>query len=686
MSFESAGSDGVNVYASSSMTSAGSYVPLNRHPDECYGSSACAMPSFADERFAQQHLEMQPDQTVAAPNTTSPTLAWRQGVTASNSSSSSERSRIGEGRPASPKHRRRPAALRFTPLALASLQATANAIANDRSSPIITDGAGEHSPPFSYPQNLPSTASPKGPFAMQHRRAVSHMAERGNSGILFNAAKNSPREVEERIRSFLRSQGPDSASLSNPNVSKTEATSPKRPDHTQLKSFTPSLERQFGKLQSESALDGLFAARDHGQTRREYEQLLPGIRPASRTANAFSSAITPMAVPELHRGFMPDIQQSAANTDPDPIYQMGPTDTLRVTQTPLMPRNDLPLQFSALHQSNDLTGEIAGTSSDPQSGHPPLASERWLPANSTVERPFAASDEATFDSNGFRTVSAGMPEYTHGRRHTWTSAFDRPIISSPQLNGSDMTSEIYPWFRRMPFSSPVSASQMHSPDTGISRSLFAPNYKDSQDFASALPESSSALTGLFSGFPSHSLYSPSSLDAESVSSLASPSQDRHSCNWSDAGEAGSNSHGSTYSSPRETNPSEWWRTLDPEKELQKLLPKTKSKALDKPNANYVTLLRLCILTSPRKRLTLSELYSSLETHWPFFRHVASPASVRNSIRNALSLNQAFRSIPRERDDESGKGGYWMVDENVEPLTIRKKKGSGSRKKVAAKST
>lgn len=116
---------------------------------------------------------------------------------------------------------------------------------------------------------------------------------------------------------------------------------------------------------------------------------------------------------------------------------------------------------------------------------------------------------------------------------------------------------------------------------------------------------------------------------------------------------------------------DWWKIRDPVRELEALLPRDENYS-QRPRVPWVRLLRLLILTAPGKRLALPDIYLTLQHHWPYFRQSDHGRSAKNSIRNVLSLNTAFRCIPRSAaGGDEGKGGFWVVQEDVKPSTVRR---------------
>lgn len=84
----------------------------------------------------------------------------------------------------------------------------------------------------------------------------------------------------------------------------------------------------------------------------------------------------------------------------------------------------------------------------------------------------------------------------------------------------------------------------------------------------------------------------------------------------------------------------------------------RANEIGKPSKSYAGLIAEAIETGPEKRLTLSAIYSYLTEHYEYFRYAKN--GWQNSIRHNLSLNKAFKKVPRD-DEGPGKGMFWVLD-------------------------
>ncbi|CAF0887971.1 unnamed protein product [Brachionus calyciflorus] len=75
----------------------------------------------------------------------------------------------------------------------------------------------------------------------------------------------------------------------------------------------------------------------------------------------------------------------------------------------------------------------------------------------------------------------------------------------------------------------------------------------------------------------------------------------------------------------------------------------------KPTHSYIGLIALAILSTPEKKLVLSDIYQWILDNYSYFHTRGS--GWRNSIRHNLSLNDCFMKSGRS---SNGKGHYWTI--------------------------
>ncbi|XP_048865488.1 forkhead box protein M1 [Brienomyrus brachyistius] len=100
---------------------------------------------------------------------------------------------------------------------------------------------------------------------------------------------------------------------------------------------------------------------------------------------------------------------------------------------------------------------------------------------------------------------------------------------------------------------------------------------------------------------------------------------------------------------REFNP----KLLQPPGEV--VLPTTKDQLLERPPYSYMAMIQFAINSKKNRKMTLKEIYTWIEDHFPYFRNVAKPGW-KNSIRHNLSLHDMFI---RETTND-GKISYWTI--------------------------
>lgn len=125
----------------------------------------------------------------------------------------------------------------------------------------------------------------------------------------------------------------------------------------------------------------------------------------------------------------------------------------------------------------------------------------------------------------------------------------------------------------------------------------------------------------------------------------------------------------------------------------------------RPQHTLPVILRCAILGSPKRRLTIREIYAAMEKKYPYYK-TAGPAwkvcplpcppysrepispplfpLSKQSVRHHLSLNRLFERQPRPATDP-GFGSYWTVNLDAPPGTKRPRK-RGRAKEAQAQAT
>ena len=91
---------------------------------------------------------------------------------------------------------------------------------------------------------------------------------------------------------------------------------------------------------------------------------------------------------------------------------------------------------------------------------------------------------------------------------------------------------------------------------------------------------------------------------------------------------------------------------------QKIEEKEKEEDDEKPVDSYALMIYKALEESTNGRLTLAEIYSWIESQYPYYQ--TADQVWKNSIRHNLSLNPTFKKIPRPANSK-GKGGFWAID-------------------------
>ncbi|XP_064885339.1 forkhead box protein M1 isoform X3 [Columba livia] len=84
-------------------------------------------------------------------------------------------------------------------------------------------------------------------------------------------------------------------------------------------------------------------------------------------------------------------------------------------------------------------------------------------------------------------------------------------------------------------------------------------------------------------------------------------------------------------------------------------PPWQGSVSERPPYSYMAMIQFAINSTEKKRMTLKDIYTWIEDHFPYFKHVAKPGW-KNSIRHNLSLHDMF---VRETS-ASGKISFWTI--------------------------
>merc|ERR1712131_242898 len=82
--------------------------------------------------------------------------------------------------------------------------------------------------------------------------------------------------------------------------------------------------------------------------------------------------------------------------------------------------------------------------------------------------------------------------------------------------------------------------------------------------------------------------------------------------------------------------------------------------------SYAELITQAISSSPKKKMTLNQIYDWLTNNIQYFSertNTEKSAGWKNSIRHNLSLHQKFKKVPNE---SSGKSSWWVLDLEASP--------------------
>ncbi|KAN0063307.1 hypothetical protein ACQY0O_004471 [Thecaphora frezii] len=99
----------------------------------------------------------------------------------------------------------------------------------------------------------------------------------------------------------------------------------------------------------------------------------------------------------------------------------------------------------------------------------------------------------------------------------------------------------------------------------------------------------------------------------------------------------------------------------------------------RPPYPYAEIIKVAMLKSPHRRLTLSQLYADCSSKFPYFASLGTSDSWKNTLRHNLSTQRYFVKLNREVS-QPGKGHYWTYDAHIElaGMSPRKRRQIGAR--------
>jgi hypothetical protein len=105
--------------------------------------------------------------------------------------------------------------------------------------------------------------------------------------------------------------------------------------------------------------------------------------------------------------------------------------------------------------------------------------------------------------------------------------------------------------------------------------------------------------------------------------------------------------------------------------IKRMLPEHVVNPHQRPPYSFSCLTFMAIESSPRKRLSVKEIYNWVTENLPYYRSVPS-GSWKNSIRHNLSFNTCFCKVDKNllaMRDFSGKGSLWCVNPENRALLL-----------------
>lgn len=81
----------------------------------------------------------------------------------------------------------------------------------------------------------------------------------------------------------------------------------------------------------------------------------------------------------------------------------------------------------------------------------------------------------------------------------------------------------------------------------------------------------------------------------------------------------------------------------------------------RPPYSYAALIYLSMKATDKTRVQLGEIYNNIMDQWAYYHRRPSETGWKNSIRHNLTVSKCFSKVAR-CDGDTGKGGYWQLNE------------------------
>ncbi|XP_030056874.1 uncharacterized protein LOC115468892 isoform X1 [Microcaecilia unicolor] len=104
---------------------------------------------------------------------------------------------------------------------------------------------------------------------------------------------------------------------------------------------------------------------------------------------------------------------------------------------------------------------------------------------------------------------------------------------------------------------------------------------------------------------------------------------------------------------------------------------SRSSSKDRPPYSYLQIIQLAINGTQTRRMTLQQIYTWVEEHFPYYKYIAKPGW-KNSIRHNLSIHDIF---VRQREN-NGKAMYWTIKPSCQSVSSSSSKQAGQEKDLA----